>query len=169
MKIVKLFLIGFSLLCLSGCGGVYYQPSTSQPFEEIREFSSKNSATLINGQPSTEKVFFAGQRYANLNAWTDVAISIAERELTKRGLSVVKDAPKSLTMSIESAKVESGWVMITSQIVMRVKTSDGYSATYTGEDRSGMVGNLFRQMDTALMRVVVNMLNDPQIISFLTK
>jgi hypothetical protein len=168
MKIAKLFLIGVSLLCFSGCSFFHYKPSDSHPFEEIQEFSSKNSVTLINGQ-STEKGRFFGLRYANFNAWTDVAISIAERELTKRGLSVVKDAPKTLIMSIESANSGTGPITITSQIVMLVKTSDGYSATYTGEDRSVIIGLPHRQMSTALMRVVANMLNDPQIISFLTK
>jgi len=185
MKIVRMVLMGFSLLYFSGCA-FYYQPSVLKPFEKIREFSSDNYVTLINGQPSTERVFFASGRYiniskpyANLQTWTDTTISIAERELTKRGLHVLQEAPKSLTMSIESAKTDVGWVVVTSQIAMLVKTSDGYSATYIGKDMSSYYlhlmyypafGNAFLQgVNTALMRVVVAMLNDPQIVAFLSK
>ena len=106
--------------------------------------------------------------HANYNAWTDVAIIIAERELTKRGMHVVKDAKKMLTMSIVSAHTEVGWANIATRIVMDVKTSDGYSATFTGINSSGFVAMLPRQVDGALMRVVVQMLKDQRIVSFLT-
>jgi hypothetical protein len=166
--IMRLLLVVFCLLCYCGCAS-YYQPSGTYPVDPIREFSSKASVTLINGQPSTELVFFAGRRYANLNSWTDVALGIAERELRKRGLNVISDASKSLTMSIESAKTEAGWSMINTEIVMSAKTSDGYSATFTGKDQSVLIGRALSQMDKALMRVVVEMLNDPQIVMFLIK
>jgi len=185
MKIVRMILMGFSLLYFSGCA-FYYQPSATRPIEEIQEFSSKNYVTLINGQPSTEQVFFVSgghvnisKPYANLKTWTDVPISIADSELAKRGISVVEDAPKTLTMSIESVKTDIGWVVVTSQILMFVKTSDGYSATYIGKDMSSyyyyllyypVFGDAFLQgLNTALMRVAVAMLNDPQIVAFLSK
>ena len=185
MKILRMILMGFSLLYFSGCA-FYYQPRVIRPIEEIQEFSSNNSVTLINGQPSTEQVFFVSggqvnlsKPYANLRTWTDTTINIAERELTKRGLHVLEEAPKSLTMSIESAKTDVGWVVVTSQIAMLVETSDGYSATYIGKDKSSyyfhllyypVFGDTFlRGLNTALMRVAVAMLNDPQIIAFLSK
>jgi hypothetical protein len=168
MKISRLFLMGLLLLSLTGCA-TYYQPSSEHPLEPIREFTSTSSVALINGQPSKEEVKFTSKHFAVLNSWTDVAISITERELKKRGLSVVKETPKSITMSIDSAKTHVGWVMISSQIVMSVKTSDGYSATYIGKDKSAMAGRPLNQMDRAMMRVVVEMLNDPPIVNFLTK
>jgi hypothetical protein len=169
MKVAMLLLTGLSLLLLNGCASTYYQPSNALPVDPIHEFSSTSSVSLINGQPSTAEVNFSRRLFANLNAWTDVAISIVERELQKRGLSMKKDAQKSITMAIESAKTEVGWVMITSQITMRVTTSSGYTATYTGVDMSGMIGKPRAQMDTAMARVVGEMLIDPQIVDFLTK
>lgn len=167
MKIAMMFLMGVAFLCMGGCGSTYYQPNANS-VEGIQAFSSKGSIVLINGQPSTEAVSFAKGLHANFNAWTDVAISMTERELSQRGLIVAKDSPKSLTMSITSALTTFGFVMITSQIEMNVKTNGGYTATYTGEDRSGGFGNPRRQMDTALARVVAEMLNDPKIVSFLS-
>ena len=133
-----------------------------------------------------KRVFFASggyikisKPYANLNTWTDVPIRIAESELAKRGLKVLKDAPKSLTMSIESINTDVGWVVITSRIVMTVTTSNGYSATYIGKDKSSdyvhlmyypVYGDAFlKGVNIALTRAVVAMLNDPQIEAFLSK
>lgn len=167
MKNAMMFLMGVAILCAGGCGTTYYQPNAN-PVEGVQAFSSNGSIALVNGQPSTEPVPFSKGLHANLNAWTDVAIGMAEREITQRGLTVAKDATKSLTLSLTSAQTNFGFVMITSQIEMNVKTSEGYTATYTGQDKSAMAGNPRRQMDTALARVVAEMLNDPKIISFLS-
>ena len=107
--------------------------------------------------------------YANLNAWTGVAIDIAARELAKRGMQIAKkDAPKTLTLSVQSAQSKAGWGNVGSKIVMRAETSDGYTATYTGHNSSGFAAILDRQIDGAMMRVVVEMLKDPKIVAFIT-
>jgi len=168
VEFVGLLLIGFVLVFLSGCAH-YYQPTDSYPVEPIRDFSSTGAVALVNGQPSKERVFFYGKLYGDLNAWTDVAMAMAERELRNRGIGNIKETSKSISMSIDSTKTDVGFVMITSTIVMSVKTSDGYSATYTGRDRSGVFGRPKKQMDKAMMRVVVAMLNDPHVISFLVE
>ncbi|HEV7403485.1 MAG TPA: hypothetical protein VGO11_11180 [Chthoniobacteraceae bacterium] len=168
MKILNLLGPAAALLLLSSCT-TYYKPDTSFPFDPIHEFTSKGTIDLINGQPSVEHVTFTNGYYADLNAWTDLAIEIAHRELSKRGMSIRKGAPKSLTLAIDSAKTDVGWVKIESRIVMRVKTSGGYSATFTGTDKAFMMGRPKNEMDAALMRVVVEMLSDPQIVGYLTK
>jgi hypothetical protein len=168
MKIVNLFLIGFILIGFSGCA-TYYQPSAELQIINTAEFSSTNSLTLINGQPSTEQVLFYSRGYANLNAWTDVACAIIQRELTSHDLKVVKGASKTITLSIKSAKTEVGMHVARSHISMSAKTSDGYSATYVGRDMSaGGYANPSGQMDTALVRAIGELLNDPQMIKFLT-
>lgn len=167
MKNTMMLLMGVAVLCMGGCGTTYYQPN-ALPVEGVMAFSAKGSIALINGQPSTEPIPFVQGQHANLNAWTDIAISMAERELSQRGLAVSKDATKSLTMWITSAKTDIGLVMFNTQIVMNARTSGGYTATYTGRDKSAMFGNPGRQMDTALARVVAEMLNDPKIVSFLS-
>ena len=168
MKILKLLLAGIILLLFCGCASEY-TPKTSVAFDAIHEFSARGSVNLINGQPSTERDFFFRKYYANPNEWTNLAIEIASRELTKRGISVRSGVPKSLTLSVESAKTDVGWVKITSDITMIARASNGYTKTYTGEDFSIMMGNPRTEMDTALMKVVAAMLDDPQIVAFLTK
>lgn len=165
---VRLFCIAICLFGVSACA-TQYTPSPSRPFDPIEEFSSSNSVSLINGQSSTEKHSVSPAFYANRHVWTDVAIEIATRELIARGLSVVDGSPKSLTMSVESARTKTGWIQIRSNIVMHVAAGNGYSATYTGLNNSTMAANVKRQLDGAMMRVVVEMLKDPAIVAYLTE
>ncbi|MBL8730233.1 MAG: hypothetical protein JNM25_17575 [Planctomycetes bacterium] len=157
------------LLLLFGACATSYTPSPDRPFEAITtEFRSTNTVALMNAQPADEEVR-SGRWYVNYHAWTDVAVTIARRELVARGMTVAEGGARQLRLSIESATTETGWVKITSQIVMRVETGDGYAATYTGVNSSSMVANFERQIDGAMMRVVVAMLSDPHIVAYLTK
>jgi hypothetical protein len=164
--------VAIALSLLSGCAH-HYTPDASRPFEPITEFSSNNSINLVNGQPSKQdvQIFSNGlhQFYGNFNAWTDTAIEITSRELTKRGLTVVAGAPKTLTLSVESANYDQGMVELKTHIDMRVRTSDGYSAVYVGENASFMMAIPSRQIDGAMMRVVHEMFMDPHIVAFLTQ
>jgi hypothetical protein len=169
MKIVNLFLIGLVLIGFSGCAARYHQPSAELQIGKTMEFLSTGSITLVNGQPSTEEVLFYKRGYANLNAWTNVACAIIERELSKHNVKVMKDAPKTITLSVESAKTEIGMYVARSRLSMSAKTSDGYSATYVGNDASGGgFSNPPGQMDRALARAIGELLNDPRMIRFLT-
>ena len=166
MRRSTLGLVASSLL--AACATAY-TPDPGRPFEPIKsEFKSSHRVTLRNAQPATEEVT-SGPWIINYHAWTDVAITIANRELTNRGMTVADGAGKTLDLAIESAITESGFVKVTSTIVMRATTGDGYSATYTGLNSSAVMANAKRQVDGAMMRVVVELLNDPKIVEYLTK
>src|SRR5262245_49862354 len=156
-------------LLLGACSAVSYTPKPDRPFEPLpAEFKSSHRVTLTNAQPSTEEVE-GGHWLVNRHAWTDVAIAITQRELTARGMTVAASAPKALKLGIDSAKTETGWVKISSEIVMNVETGGGYKATYTGRNSAAMAANHERQIDGAMMRVVVEMLKDPAIVKYLTE
>lgn len=156
------------LLILGACATAY-TPDPGRPFEAIpNEFTSNHRITLRNAQPATEEVR-SGRWYVNYNAWTDVALAITNRELTKRGMTIADGASKTLDLKVTSAVTESGWVTIASTIVMQATTGDGYTATYTGVNSSSMMANFERQVDGAMMRVVVQLLSDARIVEYLTK
>ena len=94
---------------------------------------------------------------------------ITNRELTARGITIADGAPKVLQLSVESANTATGWFTASSEIVMRLETGDGYKATYTGKNSSAVMVNHERQIDGAMMRVIVAMLSDPQIVKYLTE
>ncbi len=166
-------LVVVALLSLLGGCAHHFALSAASPMEPITEFSSTSSVDLQNGQPSKEQVVVLRNGlhtgYANFNQWTDAAIEIAARELSKRGMKIGSGAPKTITMSVEAANTDVGLVEIASHIDMRVKTSDGYSAVYVGENRAFVATIPGHHLNGTLMRTVHEMLMDPHIVAFLTK
>lgn len=158
-------------LFLAACASPY-TPNTDRPFEPITEFTTKATVSLVNTQTSTEEHKLMGGFNgitANYKTWTDVAIEIAARELKSRGATLAAGSGKTIQMAVTSARYHIGWVMIETQVDMRVETGDGYVATYAGKNSSVMGAIPKRQMDGCMMRVVVEMLNDPKIVEYLTR
>lgn len=138
--------------------------------DAIEEFSSNNSVSLINGQTSTNDVQFASKGIAkftgNLQEWTDTAIQITKRELSKRNMNVTnEDVSKKLKLSIETVNGTFGSWVIRTELRLNVETGDGYKNFYIGDNRSP--ANIFRASDGSVMRAVAAMLNDPNIILYL--
>jgi hypothetical protein len=169
--LVRCFVIALALP-IGGCVSMkYYTPNPdTHQLDEIAEFSGDARISLVNGQPSTEeRLYDKKAKYnANYNAWTDVAIQVANRELTARGLSIEEGADKQLTMAIEDVITETGWTQIQTRVIMKVQTGDGYSSQYIGRNHSVMIAKLERQADGAVMRAVAAMLGDPEIVMYLT-
>lgn len=158
-------------LLLGACASpTPYTPDPGRPFEAIAaEFHSTNTVVLENAQPATGPVESKCEHWLiDYSAWTDVAITITQRELTARGMTVGASSARRLKLSVESASTDVGWWTIASEIVMRVETGDGYTATFKGLNSSAFAANPERQIDGAMMRVVVAMLSDPRIVAYLT-
>ena len=148
----------------------YYTPNPStHKFDPITEFSSSASVTLINDQPSKDQVLYFKEFsvYGNFNAWTDVAIAVLRRELSKRGMTVRNDGTKSVKLAVTSARTTVSTWQVETVINMRAETRDGYVGTYTGRNRSTVAIAIERQTDGALMRTVAAMLKDPKIVDYL--
>lgn len=157
---------------LLGCGGRPYTPNASTfPLDSITEFSSDRSLFLVNGHSTSSELIFASRMgvdwTANLRSWTDTAISITERELTKRGMKIESDSTKKLTLSVQNVSAEFGFGAIRCLLDLRAETGDGYSKLYQGDNRSP--ANLLRAADGAVMRAVTEMLRDQQIVEYLKK
>lgn len=98
-----------------------------------------------------------------------MAIEIAERELSARGLTVTPQGGKRLTLSITGARYLTGWVKLRAEIDLEVVTGDGYRASYTSANSSVMFAVPKRKLDGAMMRAVVELLKDPEIVSYLRR
>jgi len=171
-KFIYYIVIATILLGLSGCTRIHnYTPNASTfKMDEIKEFTTNNSVSLINVQMSTDNVQFAesgiNKFQGNLKEWTNTAIEITKRELSKRNMIIKDENPsKKLNLSIEMAKGTFGFFVIRTEIKLLAETADGYKNIYIGDNRSP--ANLFRAADGAVMRAVTQMLNDPKIISYL--
>ena len=171
-KIIYYSLSILLIIGLSGCTRILkYTPNPSTfKMDAIEEFSSNNSVSLINGQTPTDDIQFASQGVTkftgNLHEWTDTAIQITKRELSKRNMNVTnEDVSKKLKLSIETVTGTFGVWVIRTEISLNVETGDGYKNFYIGDNRSP--SGLYRASDGAVMRAVAAMLNDPSIISYL--
>jgi hypothetical protein len=157
------WLVGLSLA--TACASPY-TPSPDRPFEAITEFRSSAHVALVNAQPDDEP-HKTNRILANYKEWTDVAIQIAERELVERGVTIDPAATRVLRLAITDAETTVGFVKIRTEIRMDVETGAGQRSTYTGINSSAMAANIPRQIDGAMMRVVVEMLKDPRIVDYL--
>ncbi|MBU2628783.1 MAG: hypothetical protein KKE61_09205, partial [Proteobacteria bacterium] len=163
-----LVMVFTAVLFVSGCTHMHTPKMSRFDMVKIPEFSTQKSVSLINGQSDTEQVLFAqnmGHKfYADLNKWTDIAISITDRELTKRGGKVSNSAEKSMTLAVLSTKVTTGGWGFRGYLHLHVKTGNDYEKTFEVEVPSGY---LYNAADGALARAVVFMLSDANIISYL--
>ncbi len=166
MHSIHLAVLG-AVLTFGSCA-TPYTPRPDRPFEPLTtEFTSGARIALINGQESTAEQNIGGSFIADYHAWTDVAIQIAARELELRGLTIEPSADRTLSLAVTEARYRTGWVKISTEIDMEVVTGDGYSAKYTSRNSSVMAAVPKRQIDGAMMRVVVELLKDPEIVRYL--
>ena len=158
-----------SIVLTSGCTHMYTPKTSKFDMDKIPQFTTRKSVALINGQSDKQQVLFArnaGHKFnANFNEWTDVAIKITARELAKRG-GIVGDTGKSMTLSVQSAKVTTGGWGFRGYSELHVKTGSGYEQTYKAEAPSSI---LYNAADGALARAVVSMLSDKNIVDYLSE
>ena len=160
-----------TLLFLGGCSlEIHHTPNSSTyELDTIPEFSSVKTITLGNNQASNVvliRTIGGHKHYGDLQIWTDTAIEITQRELTKRGMNVVTDSPKTLGLSIETVEVNPGFWVVRCDITLKVETSEGYVYTYMGDGTSQY---MHRTFDGAIMRAVAEMLRDNNIVAYLKK
>lgn len=159
-------------LALSGCAGmraINYVPSPDFPMEPVPPFTSARAVSVVNaGDEAT--LDLPARWWATRRQWTEVCAAIARRELGQRGMALDGAKPRVLKLAFESVETTIGAADVSSRAVLRVETGDGYRASYVGENRSFGVGSDYgRQMDGLMMRTVKAMLEDPQIIAYLTR
>jgi len=156
---------------LAGCTHHYVPEADTFSLDDIHEFSSSNSIWLESAQTDSEGLLFATNMghefYGNLKEWTETAMAITQRELTKPGMLVTASTSKKLKLSINSLKGTFGFATVRVEVTLKAETSDGYANTYIGDNRSP--ATLYRAADGAVMRPVAEMLRDGKIVDFLMK
>jgi hypothetical protein len=145
-----------TILMLGACASpTPYTPDPARPFEKIAaEFHATGAVALVKAPATAAAPSQSGRWLIDYQAWTGVAITICERELTARGMTSDPGAQRQLKLSIEAADTVAG---------------DGYTAVFTGRNSSAMMAAPERQIDGAMMRVVVAMLSDARIVAYLTQ
>lgn len=159
------------LFLVSACTHHYTPTPDRYPIEKITDFKPTATINIVNAQPSDADFLYAAggghEHYGKLNAWTDVAITIAKQELKKRGMSAAPNANKTLKMSVVHGNIEFGMWRSRGAITLNIETGDGYEKTYRTENATP--GGIHYAIDGALMRAVVAMFNDDDVAAYLSK
>ena len=170
----KWFLALILLAYLGGCAHTFV-PTERDPFGPgtiTTEFTSNNAISLQNNQPNAEAVTFfrSGMHYylANRQECTQTAVAITKREITKRGMQVVENSPRSVKLSVVSLSTDMGYWSYDVVVHFVATAGNGYTNTYEGKG-NGYVGGPHKAADVALSDAVAKMLSDPKIVEYLTK
>lgn len=158
----------FVVLLTSGCTHEYLPKPDTYEFRPIPEFTSAGEIELINYQPKADNVLIGSVNghkfYADLQKWTDIAIIITKRELTKRGLQVKENTNKKIKMAISSTRSTCGNFGCRNYTTLQVETSSGYKGNYSSE---GPAMSLAKASDAAVIRAVEMMLKDNNIVEYI--
>jgi hypothetical protein len=172
MTTIRCILLAFLSLSLCACISHTYIPDI-EALNSIPEFSSTHHLSVQNAQVSAADVIvlrsWQSKWHADLQACTEALRSKIEGALASRGLTIEAGAPKSLRVSVEKLETEKGFATIITEAVLSAETSSGYSAKYRGRGKAVMAGSIPKQCDDALRRAAQEMLNDPEIVAFLTR
>ena len=114
----------------------------------------------VLGEPDIKRYF------TDLKQVTDVTASLLAEELSKKGFSVRRDASKSITLNVTRIYLLYIYPSYQCVIEMEYTTSDGYNQTV----RDGQLSDHYPSAcNGAIMRGVVDLLNDEELRDFLRK
>lgn len=166
----KKTLIFFLLMVFCGCTHHYVPREYPINPVMVPEFSVSQPVSLINVQTDNKTIrihkYFGHKWTGNLTEWTGTAVSLLNTELQKRGISISEDASKVLKLSITQAEIIQGAWAIRCILNLKVETGDGYTADFEGNNASP--ATLYRAIDGAITRAVTALLNDDNILKYLT-
>ncbi len=175
------------ILLTTGCSityraGIYAIPDSLQ----VNEFQGQGESVSIKNEaregmvpigktlPMEGEEYVVGEpdinRYStDLKQVTDVTASFLAEELSKKGFSVRGDASKSITLTITGIYLayespSDGNLFYHCLIEMECKTSDGRKKTIRG---SHLSDHYAMACNGALMKGVVDLLNDSKLIDFI--
>lgn len=174
MKITLALMI--TLVFLTGCVNHQYftpRPDT-HPLDPIEnEFTSVSPLALANAQADeSDHIFLSSglaRFHANYHDWTDVALQVLQRELVEREATISDTSDKKIELSIIEVSAFVGFVKTETEVILNVTLSNGYEGTYSGRNNNVMGAVNQRQIDGAIMRSVAAMLNDPEIVKFISE
>ncbi len=167
---VKLIRALTLIIVVSGCSHTYQPKPDTFKMDSFSEFTAPVDISILNTQTdNTDRVHFRNMGHTlsgNMKSWTDTAVIIVKRELTKRQATIFDGSQRRLELSIIFIEGEAGFSVIHYITKLKVKTGSGYEGIYTGDNRSP--ASVWRAADGAVMRAVTEMFRDPMIVEYIT-
>ncbi|HVP76646.1 MAG TPA: hypothetical protein VMV04_02015 [Thermodesulfobacteriota bacterium] len=187
MRLYSLYGVTLLVFLTMGCSVTYRAAMEPiPPSLQVDKFQGQGEAISIKNEaregvvPIGKTLPMEGEEYVvgepdirhystDLKQVTDVTASFLAEELSKRGFSVWGDASKSITLNVTGIYLAYFNPYLSSfyhcLIEMEYTTSDGRNKTVRGSHLSDYYA---RACNGAIMRGVVDLLNDQELIDFLT-
>ena len=160
-------------------GCAYHYKATMYPVPDgsVQEFRGASTISIKNFCEQTKPVkmenFLGDRTYADLVQATDIAIQVLEEELIKNGFSIDEMAEKEIKMSIENISYSRTYFVyfytFRATTTLLVETGEGYKRRYNGYNVGGSMDKAYRTCDGSITKAVASMLNDQNIINYLTE
>lgn len=163
---------GLLLAALTGCGPLIIKsnPSTfSVPADAAAQLVKQQSVALNNAYKAETQVrIFTGTRdwQGDLQQYTDTAITLLGREMTKKGTDLSPQSAKTITLRVRDVQASPGWV-IRSVLVLEAQYGDGTISTIASENTSP--SDAWRAVDGAIMRAVSQLLRDDKFLAYVNR
>lgn len=168
--------VGLLLVALTGCGAqmkmaIRSSPDTfAVPSSATELLRSKQNIAINNAYQSQTPVYLftlgKGDFFADLKQFTETAMTLLEREMTKKGVTVAP-ATKSVTLRVHSVQNKIGFATAAASLVLDAEYDDGTKSLIQAQDTSAVGGR--RAIDGALMRAVSQLLRDERFLAYVNK
>jgi hypothetical protein len=172
MKFFRRMLLLGSFACLtflqSGCIHFVYRPVARPiPKNELQPVSAKAPVAVVAIPGDSEERLLAGKWHYTEASFAPVIAKVLRDGLTGMGVSVVDKAEKSIKISVDDVRIESGIFKVPATVLLHVETESGYERVFEGIASSGSTPT--RAVNAALSRSVANLLKDTEFIEYLKK
>ena len=176
----KLFFLAIMILAIfSWIGCTYHYRATMYPIppENVQEFNGTSTLSIKNCCEQKEPFLMEnlmGEKYvADLVQATDIAIQVLENTLIEKGFRIDEMGEKEIKMTIENINYNRIYFyyfyIIRATTTLLVETGNGYKKRYNGYNKGGSMGPPYRSCDGSITKAVEAMLNDQNIIKYLTE
>ena len=133
----------------------------------VDKYEENLSVELINNQPNTTPVIYAGigghTYYANYNEWTQFFIDRYTSELIKRGVIVSSDSPNKIKVKLSNFAFIQGWAKVRANMFVQLSSGDDrWSKTYEETDTSGWSGG--RAFGSVVYHTIEKLIKDTEVI-----
>jgi hypothetical protein len=168
------FLVTICLVFMAGCSSHNTYNWTEYRIQSNRIttsdwFVKENSVSIINAQPNdTPVILGAIGGYildGSLKQLTDSIIAQLTRELTKRKITVSRDASKTLEIKVESTGFEQGVWKVRANLNVHLQAGKSYAKDFLVSNSTPTTLN--QAFDGAIALAVIDILNNPDILKYL--
>lgn len=171
----RLFCLAVLVAFVLGIGcvrAVHYVPKEYPVHPEaVSKFEGSQAVHVVNVTPDRGEILLGCDSgvvnyMADLRKWTDTAASLLKTELQKKGCTIGgEDAQKDLKLAITDGSVVIGFIFDCT-LEFRVETGEGYIGNYKARNKGFTYTRAF---DGVITRGVIAILNDSNIIEYITK